>query len=184
MIPSHHIRLISGALFNPLEPELETFPIDVIAHALSHICRFTGHTRWFYSVAQHSVIVADMLADQYGAEHGRYGLLHDAPEAFVADVSRPVKHHPTLGGYRAIENRLQRAIYRDHGLLNPEPSMVKAVDTFVLDVEMRDLMVGSDPVHRIRAASFPPIVPLSAEDARAEFLSRYAQLWPSAPQES
>jgi len=172
------IRTASGVLFNPLEPDFETFDLNVIAHALSHICRFTGHTRTFYSVAQHSVIVAELLADQYTAAHGLYGLLHDASEAYIADVSRPVKHHPSMRPYRDLEARLQAAIYRSFGLSAEEPEMVKAIDTFVLDVEMRDLMEGADPVHRIRASVHPPIVPMDSELACLAFLRCFSDLHP------
>jgi len=104
------IRTYSGRMFWPLDPRSEEVEIMDIAHALSLICRFGGHVRKFYSVAQHSVIVAGLVSPENRAA----GLLHDAAEAYLADVSAPIKPHFTE--FRAAEERLERSIAIKFGL--------------------------------------------------------------------
>lgn len=70
-----------------LKPQAMQIRIDDICHGLAHVCRFNGQTRHHYSVAQHSLIVADIVPQ----EHKLVGLLHDAAEAYIADIARPIK---------------------------------------------------------------------------------------------
>lgn len=130
------IRLRSGRLFSPLDPDPRLINIEDIAHALSNICRFTGHTREFYSVAQHSVLVAQGMLP--GLE--LWGLLHDAAEAYLCDVARPIKHLRLMEPYREVEKRLQLVIYERFGLSGPEPADVKRLDRQVAQAEIRDLI--------------------------------------------
>lgn len=134
------ITTYSGHPFFPLEPDPSHVRIADIAHALANLCRFAGHTRRFYSVAQHSVIVSG-LCDQKDA---MWGLLHDASEAYLCDITRPVKHQAGLAGYRLIEAGVQAAICTKFGLSIEEPPIVKAADTLVLRTEQRDLMAMPD----------------------------------------
>jgi hypothetical protein len=163
----------SGFLFDFNEPEEAIFSIADIAHALSHICRFAGHTREFYSVAQHSVLVADQLPPHLKLA----GLLHDAAEAFLGDVSSPLK--AMLPDYRAIEARVEAVVLQQFGLAPTLPPEVKAVDLAVLVTEQRDLMPGRAADWAARSGAQPyafEIVPLAAEQARALFMQRYQEL--------
>ena len=96
--------------FDFTAPEGYAFEIDVIAQALSKLCRFAGHTSGFYSVAQHSVFVS-MLLEAEGPELAMMGLLHDAAEAFVGDVAAPLKM--LLPEYKAVEQRVERALLNE-----------------------------------------------------------------------
>lgn len=125
--------------FDFCNPEGYRFDVEVIALALSKLCRFTGHTKQFYSVAQHSVFVS-MLLDEgpNGRELALMGLLHDAAEAFVGDVAAPLKM--LLPEYKVIEQRVELAICRAFGLPEVMPSAVKEADLVALATEQRDLI--------------------------------------------
>ena len=166
------IRTYTGRHFDILNPDPLDVHIKDIAHALSLLCRFCGHVREFYSVAQHSVLVSQRVSPQ----HAFWGLLHDASEAYVADLSRPLKHAPEMSRYRTTEKHVMTAIAERLGLSMPEPPEVKLVDRRMCATEMRDLMgavydwgVGQEP--------FPgEIIPWSPEKAEAEFARRYYEL--------
>ena len=131
------IMTASGIRFWPLAPRVEDVRITDIAHALAHCCRFQGMCWPFYSVAEHSVRVSDKLAGR----EALYGLLHDASEAYLGDVPRPLKAQPVFAAYRDAERTLQAVIYRAFGLrLEHEPASVKLVDRRMRRTEQRALM--------------------------------------------
>lgn len=163
----------SGTFFDYLEPQKSQFSIVDIAHGLSHLCRFLGHTRVFYSVAQHSVLVSQIVPDEYALE----GLLHDAPEAFIGDMVSPLKN--ILPGYRAIEHEIEKAVLSRFGITGPLHPSVKSADLIILATEMRDLLpqtAGDWPI----LDGYPPlpwnIVPMSPVEAKAAFLERFNEL--------
>lgn len=99
------IQTHSGIAFFPFDPKPEMIDINDIAHALSMICRYNGHTKKFYSVAEHSVVMSNCVPK----EHALATLIHDAAEAYIADLARPIKHN--VSGYKEIEEKILEVIY-------------------------------------------------------------------------
>lgn len=136
------MQTYSGVQFWPLDPRPGEIRLVDIAHALAHTCRFGGHCKEFYSVAQHSVHVARMLADD-PIEVQISGLMHDATEAYLVDVPRPIKSF--LTNYTVIEDALASVIrdwFRaEYGLaLDFNHPRVKWADNRALATEARDVM--------------------------------------------
>lgn len=132
------IQTFTGKAFWPMDPRPEDIDIEDIAHALAMKCRFSGHCLEFYSVAQHSVLVSRSCP-----EAPLWALLHDAAEAYLPDVARPVKRF--LTGFKEIEERVERCVAERFGLPWPMPESVKRADLEALATEQRDVM-GTAPM--------------------------------------
>lgn len=169
------IRTFTGKTFYPLAPRLDDIDIRDIAHSLAQQCRWTGHTKRFYSVAQHSVHVSERVPSELALS----GLLHDAQEAYCSDLSRPLKHDTQMGReYAKIEEVLERAITEKFEIEFPHPSVVKIADDRMLWTEMRDLMEGKwDEIWAKKGEPYPePLIPWSPDEAERRFLARFAKL--------
>ena len=160
------IILRSGIIFDLMRPERSRFEISDIAHSLSNQCRFGGHTPFFYSVAQHSVLVSDLLPPELRLA----GLLHDAAEAYIGDLTAPLKH--LLPDYLAIEQSVERALFSAFGIDYPLHPDVKLADRQVLAAELRDFF--KDTNHA--ASQLPKIDPLDSLLAEALFIDRFCDL--------
>lgn len=139
------IQVWTGGKFFPLDPRPEDIKLEDIARALSMQCRYAGHVARFYSVAEHSVRVSRLVGERGGTLGEQlWGLLHDASEAYIVDIPRPLKVQPEFAGYREAEKVMQRAICQAFGLPEQEPEIVKALDWEILGTEA---VVLKSPVH-------------------------------------
>lgn len=171
------IQTFSGKKFWPLDPRPEDVALADIAHALAMTCRFGGHTRSFYSVAQHCGIVSALVGDS-PERLCLPALLHDAAEAYLVDMPRPIKRQPELAALKKIEARIEVAIAERFGfdpaaLHHPD---IKKADLVALATEARDLM-GVTPNPGEAWGIEPPapfkIRPMDPDSAKTEFLAAF-----------
>ena len=151
-------------------PDPDTINITDIAKGLSNTCRFSGQIEEFYSVAQHSVAVSEMVSPEYALE----GLLHDAAEAYMSDITSPLKR--LLTEYKEIEEELIHMIYMRFGVSNTKASkeMVRQADWKRLLWEARDLKEEVwEPGTLLPEAK---VFPLPPRDAYKQFLYRFEEL--------
>lgn len=132
------MQTYTGRKFWPMDPRADEVFIEDIAHSLSLQCRYAGHCLRFYSVAEHSVHIARWLLDKHSALTALYGLLHDAPEAYVVDVPRPLK--PFLANYKEAEAGVWSAIARRYGLAEDMPAAVHEADGRIIADELVNLL--------------------------------------------
>jgi len=114
----------------------EDIDIRDIAHALSFQCRFNGHCKQFYSIAEHSIRVAEILPNRLTLS----GLLHDAAEAYFFDVSSPLKELPIFDEYRKMLVQCEEVIMNKYGEGWPMDDEIKHADLVLRSTEKRDLM--------------------------------------------
>ena len=147
--------------------------IDDIAHGLAHQCRFNGQTNQFYSVAQHSVIVASILPPELKLA----GLLHDAAEAYLGDIVQPLKE--LLPEFEKIESRFSQVIGERFNVNLNHNEAIKKADLIALATERRDFM-PMEIVEWESLAGIKPLTksinPLNPEKAKAEFIDCYLKL--------
>lgn len=132
-----------GRPFFLLDPMPDDIHIEHIAHATSNLCRWTGHVKQFYSVAQHCVDVSLLVEPEFALT----ALLHDASEAYIGDISTPLKRVMEQQAPRVIkdiENNIHRAIAFKFGSLYPHPPEVQHADLQAAAAERRDYLVGWD----------------------------------------
>lgn len=168
------IQTRTGRQFFPLNPKPEDVCLEDIAHPLAMQCRFTGHCKYHYSIAQHSVLVS-LHCDPQDA---LWGLLHDASEAYLVDVPRPLKRIPEFAEvYLRAEKSLMDVICAHFGLPTTMPGSVHFADGAALATEKRDLMaIPPAPWEDLPPPWPEPIKEMSPEAARDLFYARFHEL--------
>lgn len=166
------MQTFTGGRFYPLDPRPEDMHPEDIAHALSLLCRYGGHVDRFYSVAEHCVLMSRAVPP----EHALAALLHDATEAYVVDVPRPLKRY--LPEYRAIEDRVWRAIAARFGISVVLPAQVIEADSRILLTERRVLMPRAERWSQDDDYSALPVEVSGwlPDVAERRYLSRLAEL--------
>jgi uncharacterized protein len=178
-VPDGSIQTVSGRWINPLAPDVAQIDIGDIAQALANTCRFGGHSRRFYSVAQHSTIVSDVCAER-GASPAEtlVALLHDAAEAYLVDLPHPIKHRSDLGPpFQRAEKTMEAAIAVRFEL-GPPPADMKSIDRSLLATERRTFTSTLDTWPELEGFEPLPIEidPWDPPRALREFLERFERL--------
>jgi uncharacterized protein len=177
--PGPYLQTVSGRWVNPFDPDRDQLDAGDIARALANQCRFGGHSRVFYSVAQHSVIVSQLVEQRGGdTEDAFAALMHDATEAYLGDMPHPIKHRSPLGAaFKAAEVTLEQAI-RDRFRIKPDVPEVKRADRALLATERRAF--SAETWHWPELEGVEPIdlelTAWSPDDAAQAFAERYAEL--------
>lgn len=177
--PGPYLQTVSGRFVNPFEPDPEQLDAGDIACALANVCRFGGHCRPFYSVAQHSVIVSELVEARGGdVEDVFAALMHDATEAYLGDMPHPIKHRSPLGAaFRAAEAHLE-AVLRERFAIKAEVPEIKRVDRALLATERRAVSGVSwewPELEGVEALDIE-LVAWGPDEAERAFLARFAEL--------
>ncbi len=160
----HWITTYTGKKLHYLNPLPEEIDIKDIAHALSLNCRFGGHCKIFYSVAEHSVRVANLVETKYKFR----ALLHDAAEAYIHDLPRPIKMD--LSDYKTLEATLQDSIFLKFGISSDGDEEVKYADYRLLATEARDLMDNTNDWFELPPPLDSKVLPWNWELGEEAFL--------------
>ncbi len=168
----------TGIHFYPMDPRPSEICLEDIAHALANICRFGGHTRMFYSVAQHCVMVSRHVEILGGdVEAQMWGLLHDASEAYIGDMVRPLKDNQP--SFKEVEKAIHVCVKKAFGIrpLKRAEDLVHRADNVVLVTEARDFMGNPEWIKHFSEPPLPaPILPLSHYQSRGAFIARFVEL--------
>lgn len=167
------MQTTTGKRFYPLDPHPSEVCIEDISHSLAQLARFNGHTSRFYSVAQHSCLVHDYMPDDLKF----LGLMHDATEAYIGDMIRPLKYYNKF--FQDVEERVWEAIRRKFKITKARKAMqvLKHWDNKICAAEKRDLhpqsefWFGMPECEEVR-----PITPWSPRYAKGQFMRRFNDL--------
>jgi hypothetical protein len=184
--PTASIQTYTGIEFFPLNATPETIDQIDIAHALSNTCRYTGHSAFHFSVAQHSVLLCDYIQlIELSEDDQRWGLMHDASEAYLPDIAKPIKH--LIAGFMDIEDNLLHVIAKRFKLPWPKSPIISRLDRLLFWRE-REVLLG-EPTWIRRDPSFEdtpkmmrehiPIERWTPERARQEWWMRFCNLFPN-----
>jgi hypothetical protein len=169
------IQTYSGGMFHILDPQQDEILITDIGHALGMLCRFTGHVRRFYSIAEHCVLGSRLVPQK----DALWFLLHDASEAYITDLNRPLKHFTGIGSeYLPVEAKIMGAICQKFRLPSEEPASIKKIDNAMLFAEKEQLLAplewdakwGDIKPADVKVKCWAP------EVAEVEFLHRFYEL--------
>lgn len=171
------IETYSGKYFDFLDPKPNQIDIEDVAHGLSNMCRYTGQCLHYYSVAEHSVLTSTLVPKELAL----VALLHDASEAYLADIASPVKQY--LSQYKIIENKIMLAIANKFDFDWPLPEQVRQADFTMLSTEAYHLIPSRGvtwqwPEDRPYAHNIS-IQCLEPKKAKHLFLERFKELYES-----
>ncbi len=164
------MMLASGQPFYPLDPLPDEIDIADVARALSQICRYGGHVSRFYSVAEHCVLMAEVAPKGFEL----MALLHDAAEAYLGDIPRPLKYSPAMAAWREAEAKVEAAIGERFGVPFPIMATIKALDDRIILDEWAQLMPASDRDIGVRGEPLGVTIHgWMPNEAQARFLDAY-----------
>jgi uncharacterized protein len=175
----------SGRKFDLLNPTPDMVEWGDVGHALANLCRFNGHTRFFYSVAEHSMLVEELARRcptirVFNPQRALLALLHDAHEAYLGDMTTPVAHaldlvggFAAVGGMKALKDRADRAIFAKAGLTPEDVARwmpeVKRADSLSLMIEREQIMaLPPEPW----AQELEDLVPEARKHGRVNWMER------------
>lgn len=161
------IRTNSGVYLNIRSPEEDMINIIDIAHSLANNSRWGGHLDFNLnmSIAQHSILCCELLSEEE-LEVQKQGLLHDATEAYLLDMPKPIKK--MLPDYQKVEKKLEKVIFSKFNIKYPKHPKVKEADVLMLKLEWDMLVLKKMPVtYKI----------LNPVEAKQKFIEKYNQLW-------
>ena len=168
-----YVSTFLGNRFYPLEPRIDQIAIEDIAHGLAYQCRFNGQTCDFYSVAQHSLIVASIVPPPMQLA----ALLHDSAEAYLGDMVKPLK--VLLPEFARIEEQVTEIIAAAFGVDFSDYVAIKKADLVALATEKRDLMPYSVESWDYLDGVLPlpeKINPVGPVEAKARFLGEFQRI--------
>lgn len=170
----------TGRRFWPLDPRPEDVDFRDIGHALSLICRYGGHVRRFYSVAEHCNLLAKYFLERGDFTWARYALLHDAEEAYIGDMIRPLK--PSMPAFKAAGSLIEQVVLKRAGLDLPLPHEIHEADAGIIGDEARALFRPETLEAADWVPNFGPLGVAVVGDAphvaEREFASLFARLFP------
>ena len=168
------IETYTGKCIDLLHPTTDDIDIRDIAHSLSLQCRYNGHCKTFYSVAEHSVRVSWILPNHLKMK----GLLHDAQEAYLQDLPRPVKWF--VPKYKELEAIFERVVWARYGITHDHNEEIKYADNVILMTEARELMVSKGQTwgldeYKPLLRHIHPMASYAAETAFLHFFKEYSE---------
>jgi hypothetical protein len=169
------IGTYTGGEFHPLDPDPAAIELADIANGLANTCRYAGQCQFYYSVGTHSLYVSEELGAEYGPRVQLYGLFHDAAEAYISDVPRPIKRE--VETFQQIERRILDAVWERLGVAAPtdaEWEAVMAADDRLFGYEADTLLAEFQP-EAVPDLSYE-LAPCSPTAVREQFLDRATTL--------